>query len=410
MIGSGSILANGAPGGTQTQNDAGGGGGAGGSVLVWSLAGPVTTGTLSISVQGGAGGDSLLSGTPAHGGGGGGGGGVAYVSNASGVTFNAAGGPHGWTNCGGVPAAQCDTSVTPNRARHGASSGAAGVTGVSSSDPIGVNTGARCLPELTVTKSTSTPTRVSGLDTTATYTITVSNAPGRGTALGVNVVDDLPNPFTWDSSAPVTVSYSGGASGPGSPINSITSGPDPVTFGTAGGTPSNSFTIPGGGSVTISFTVNLNSAGVGTYQNPAVANFLDPTRTLATQVVSPGQLYATGGQTAGGSNYNSGSSTNEDVTIVAQADLSVEKSQREGTSGSFQTTPLTVVQGQVVQYQIVVTNNGPSAANSGTFTDAVPSNLTGLSVVSTSTSGGASGCTASFSGSTLNGTVATWPS
>ncbi|MCS6996280.1 MAG: isopeptide-forming domain-containing fimbrial protein, partial [Casimicrobiaceae bacterium] len=59
MIGSGSILANGAPGGTQTLNDAAGGGGAGGSVLVWSLAGPVTTGTLSIRVQGGAGGDSF---------------------------------------------------------------------------------------------------------------------------------------------------------------------------------------------------------------------------------------------------------------------------------------------------------------------------------------------------------------
>ncbi|GHG36451.1 hypothetical protein GCM10017784_33400 [Deinococcus indicus] len=90
------------------------------------------------------------------------------------------------------------------------------------------------------------------------------------------------------------------------------------------------------------------------------------------------------------------------ITITpAAADLGIVKSQRLGTSGTFQSTTLSVVQGSVVQYQIVVTNNGPSAVTNATFTDAVPANLTGLSVVSATGTG--TTCTASFTGSTLNG-------
>ncbi|MCX7668876.1 MAG: hypothetical protein N2439_02230, partial [Anaerolineae bacterium] len=353
MTGGGSIFANGAAGGTQTQNDAGGGGGAGGSVLVWSQAGPVASTTLSINVAGGAGGDSFRGGGTAHAGGGGGSAGVALVSSTSNATANVTGGSHGWTNCGTVPAANCDTSVTPNRARHGASSGAGGVFTAIATDPLGSNTGARCLPALTVSKTTSTPTRILGSDTTATYSITVSNAAGRGTASGVNVVDDLPNPFTYVATPAPTVTYAGGASGPASPIGGITTGTDPVTFGTAGGTAANSFTIPGGGSVTINFTVNLNAAGVGTYQNPANTNYLDPTRTTATQTVTPGGAYASGGGTAAGSNYASGSSTAEDVTITSQANLSITKT--DGLTS--------VAAGGTVTYTIVVSNAGPSAVS-----------------------------------------------
>ncbi len=90
------------------------------------------------------------------------------------------------------------------------------------------------------------------------------------------------------------------------------------------------------------------------------------------------------------------------ITVTpAAADLAVTKAQRAGTSGTFQTTALSVVQGGTVQYQIVVTNNGPSAVTNAPFTDAVPANLTGLSVVSATGTG--TTCTASFTGSTLNG-------
>ena len=90
------------------------------------------------------------------------------------------------------------------------------------------------------------------------------------------------------------------------------------------------------------------------------------------------------------------------ITLTpAAADLAVTKAQRTGTTGTFQTTALSVVQGSVVQYQIVVTNSGPSAVTNATFTDAVPANLTGLSVVSATGTG--TTCTASFTGSALNG-------
>ncbi|MGM9320453.1 beta strand repeat-containing protein [Deinococcus aquaticus] len=90
------------------------------------------------------------------------------------------------------------------------------------------------------------------------------------------------------------------------------------------------------------------------------------------------------------------------ITVTpAAADLGIVKSQRLGTTGTFQTTPLSVTQGSTVQYQIVVTNSGPSAVTNSTFTDAVPANLTGLSVVSAAGTG--TTCTATFTGSTLNG-------
>ena len=78
------------------------------------------------------------------------------------------------------------------------------------------------------------------------------------------------------------------------------------------------FTIPGGGSVAITFVANVAGAvAPGTYQNPATVTYLDPTRTAA-QTVTPGGTYTAGG-VVGGSNYNSASTTNEDVTVVHRA-------------------------------------------------------------------------------------------
>ena len=78
------------------------------------------------------------------------------------------------------------------------------------------------------------------------------------------------------------------------------------------------FTIPGGGSVVLTFNVAIaSSVANGTYQNPATATYTDPTRTTA------------GGTTT--SNYNSGSSTAENVT-VSSVDLTIAKSH----TGNFQ--------------------------------------------------------------------------
>ncbi len=59
-----------------------------------------------------------------------------------------------------------------------------------------------------------------------------------------------------------------------------------------------------------------------------------------------------------------------------------------------------------VQYQLVVSNVGPNPVpftSQASFTDVVPSNLSGLSVVSATTSVSGQACSASFTGNTLNG-------
>lgn len=86
-----------------------------------------------------------------------------------------------------------------------------------------------------------------------------------------------------------------------------------------------------------------------------------------------------------------------------RADLSITKSQRPGTINAFQTTNLSVTQNQIVQYRLLVTNNGPSTVSNAVITDNVPSNLSGLSVVSAASANGATACSANFSGNTLTG-------
>ncbi|GEM45240.1 beta strand repeat-containing protein [Deinococcus cellulosilyticus] len=149
-------------------------------------------------------------------------------------------------------------------------------------------------PNLTVTKSTSTPVvaRISGA--TASYSITVSNAAtDSGTATSVVISDPLPTGFTYASTG--TVVLSGGAT------RTTTSNP---TSGST--TPSwGSFTLPAGASVTIPFTVNVStSAALTTHQNGVTATYTSPDGTTGNQRT-----------------YNSASSTAEDVTLINPFDF-----------------------------------------------------------------------------------------
>ncbi len=95
------------------------------------------------------------------------------------------------------------------------------------------------------------------------------------------------------------------------------------------------------------------------------------------------------------------------IEFRSSRDVSIAKTQRAETSGTFGSAALNVAPGGLLQYQLTVTNNGPNAANGATFTDTLPSGLTGPSVVSVTPGTGVTGCSASFSGNTLNGSVAT---
>ncbi|HSS60120.1 MAG TPA: sortase [Candidatus Limnocylindrales bacterium] len=328
LAGTGTITANGGTGVTPV-NDGGGGGGAGGSVVVTTSAGNVNG--LTVHANGGRGTDAWPTGPTGaanyHGPGGGGGGGVIITSPAiPGAQATVLGGAHG------------TTTVDANT--YGSVNGDQGLVQTTTVGAIpGSSSGAECLPTLTTTKTTSTPdvtNTVAG--TTATYSITVSNAANVGSAISVAISDALPGGFTYASTGSVVLN--GGATRPAT-VNPVIGDTNP-TWGT--------FTIPGSGSVVITFTVAVAaSVAPGTYNNPATSTYADPTRTTP------------GGTTS--ATYPGGGA--ERVTVHAP-DLTIAKSHVD---------PFT--RGTSATYSLTVTNSG-NVTTSGlvTVTDTLPAGLT----------------------------------
>jgi len=174
ITGNGTISANGDDGPDQPLNDSGGGAGAGGSVLVLVENGSLPAG-LNVNTRGGQGGDAWPAEAPGavypgtrHGPGGGGGGGVIYLSSTAG-SLSAVEGQNGIT-----------TTANDN---YGSTPGAPGIINTNVAPPAvpGIS-GAVCLPNPTVIKTTSTPV-VTQTPTGATgeYTILVSIPANEGT-------------------------------------------------------------------------------------------------------------------------------------------------------------------------------------------------------------------------------------
>ncbi|MBD3727498.1 MAG: hypothetical protein IE936_10580, partial [Moraxella osloensis] len=90
-------------------------------------------------------------------------------------------------------------------------------------------------------------------------------------------------------------------------------------------------------------------------------------------------------------------------SLQADNDISITKTQRLGNSGTFNGTQLSVTQGSLVQYQLTLANGAANPVNSAQYSDIVPNAITGLSVVSTTPSTGAS-CTPTLNGNTVSGT------
>ena len=361
VSGSGSITANGADA-PAPDNDASGGGGAGGSVIVMTKGNNTLSG-LSISANGGAGGDNWVTQAPGtnnineHGPGGGGGGGVVY--QAGGATVTVDGGPHGTTTSGNLDYHSTD--------------GSDGSSTILNTGIPGALQGAACVPLLTVTKSTTTPTAAPG--GTATYKITVKNAAGVATATQVSISDTLPQPvtngFTYSSTSGVTLS--------GTATRPSTTNPTANATVPAWST----FTIPAGGQVDITFVVKI-AATVPTniYQNPATATYLDPARTTTTGTTS--------------ALYDSSSSTAEDVWVrtmlsgVVFADLNHDGNQDTSEDWSTGTSVFVnlVQAGAVVQSVNVTAGTGAySFATVASGTYSVVLTTTATSTATTTPSG-----------------------
>ena len=98
-------------------------------------------------------------------------------------------------------------------------------------------------------------------------------------------------------------------------------------------------------------------------------------------------------------------------SMDADSDISIVKSQRLGTSGTFVQTQLNNVPvNSIMQYQLLITNNKPASATVGgsaylaPFLDVIPSNLKGVSIVGTpSTTVTGTTCSPTLSGNDTNG-------
>ena len=364
VSGSGTISANGLDANNLTDNDGAGGGGAGGSVLV-----SISTGSLAgltVNARGGRGGNAWSTQAAGafpgnrHGPGGGGGGG--FVVTTGGNAANVSGGANGVT--------------TVASDSYGSTAGANGqVLTIIPTQVPGNSSGAQCVPLLTVTKTTSTPTVNNGpTGTTATYTIVVANAANRSAASGLAVSDTLPTSFTYASTG--SVALAGGSTRPS------------TTNPTAGdAVPSwSAFTVTGGGSVSITFTTNIAAGVTGVQQNPATATYLDPARTTVTGTTT--------------ASYNSASSTGEDVNVLGPPDVQLVKDCTSPANCTTQQQP----PGTDLTYQIAFSNSGGRAAQSFVLTDPIPAN-TDFKVGSVANSLGTTGLTVSVVFSNNGGTT-----
>lgn len=189
----------------------------------------------------------------------------------------------------------------------------------------------------------------------------------------------------------------------------------PLTFNVTGGTAllTTDYTINGGSATTFNVTVPAGDYGQGT---PLVVNvpvtivndLVNEADEFFTVTLAPDTTFhLMSTSVCGASGFGTATYNIIDDDAPTDMDLRVVKSQRVGTTGAFQTTPLSVVSTSTMQYRLVITNQGVATVSNSslaTFTDAIPASITGLSVVSSTGSAGATTCTSSLTGSTLNGT------
>jgi gliding motility-associated-like protein len=312
IIGNGTILANGgngAPGVFGGNPDGSGGGGAGGTVFV-KVSNPDPTATVNIQSNGGAGGntegDPGSPGVQSHGPGGGAGGGIVLYSIATGtVNISVAPGQSGKTNSG--------AGIT-----HNAAAGSTGIKQIFIPSVLPAylqGQGSSCYPSLTTTMVAVNPAVAKLAGSTTTYTIIINNTGSGGNAGGAEADCLLPSGFSFQSANAV---YTGAASGPAI-LNNL---------GTANRPLLGDFNISPGDVVTITMIAKIDcSVPSGTYNSSVQAIYLDPTRTYVnptrhiTAVINAlsasNTTYQSNASTnVPGSNYDGGTSTNEDAVVT----------------------------------------------------------------------------------------------
>ena len=211
--------------------------------------------------------------------------------------------------------------------------------------------------DLSVQKTANTPNLVVG--TTTTFTLTFANA-GPSAVTGARLTDTLPTGLG-------TLTFVSASVASGSTLTSRT---------VAGSVFNGTATLPVGSTLTV--VLRAVGASVGTVIN--TATIAPPAGT--SDVVS---------------SNNVGTAQ---VNIGPQADLTVSKS----------ATPTSIVVGQTTQFTLTVRNLGPNTATAARLNDALPSGLSGFTLLSIATSSAAATVTARTIVSTQLDATLTLPS
>ena len=320
MTGSATLTANGMTAYTGTSTNAGGGGGAGGTIVAVTTNGGETG--LTLQANGGAGGGNQGLTPP----------GASFLGNRIGPGAGGGGGAIYTSSVSGSPAISLnggtngltmDTTATP--VPYGATSGAAGVsvTNLTPAQLTGLQSAALCTPDMTLGKShVGNFTRGAA----ASYTIPVSNVSPFGSTSGVVTINDT---------LPFGISPTG-ASGLGWSCS--------VSGQTVSCTRSD---VLAAGASYPSITLN------------ALVSQSAPATLTNTATVS------------GGGEANLLNDTATDTAIVgSSADLAVTDS----------ASPNPVATNGTITYTVVVTNNGPSAADNAILVLPPPNSTTSVSL------------------------------
>ncbi len=326
VVGTGTITANGQTA-LDVKNDGAGGGGAGGSIELLTLSGGISGVTLS--ANGGNGGDTWLTSGPGasypgnrHGPGGGGGGGVILTSSAP-------------ASASVLPGAN-GTSTTIHDS-YGATPGLGngivvtnlGTTGFTQTP--GNRPGAQCsVADLVVTNSGAPNPVLAGGN--ITYTQTVNNN-GPQPALNVVFSEAIPSGTTFVSLAsPAAWTCTTPAVGASGNISCTLPSNDPSTLSTFTLVVNVGAAVPAGTTISDTDSVSSGVNDTNLANNTATVNIL--------------------------------------VAAPASADISVTNSASPGT----------VAPGANITYTQSLTNNGPSTATTVVFTEAIPTNTTFQSI------------------------------
>ena len=257
VSGTAALFANGSNGQALTALGAGGGGGGAGGTLAISIANG--SGTVQATANGGDGGNSQNSGN-----GGGGGGGTVITSATTNLNSNSTnGGSQNGANQGGGGARVRNAII-----------------------------GGDCLPALTTTLRTTTPTVTRSANMQATYVYMVSNTGGGitgltatpglavvATASGGNVPLGAPNLFKYSSTTSVVVGLTDNTT------QTLTVGTDYTVNSTNAGAPvftlAPGYVVPAGANVTFTFVASVDKAVANStaYGSNAAGTYLNPQRT-----------------------------------------------------------------------------------------------------------------------------------